>query len=1377
MSCGLALLCLTAQADDYETLKAESIHNPMLWADVPDPDVIRVGDTFYLVSTTMHLMPGAPVMASKDLKNWETVGYIFDKLTDSPKYDLQQGTAYGRGQWATSLKYHNGKFYALLAPNEQGAMGDTYIFSAEKAEGPWTIVSRMRHFHDCSLFFDDDNRVYVIYGTGEMMELKPDLSDVIEGTYQKIFQREEDEKGLLEGSRVIKHNGKYYLLMISHTYAPGRHRREVCYRADDIHGPYEKQVILESEFGGFSYEAQGTIVDTQDGDWYGIIFQDRGGVGRVLTVMPCRWINGWPMLGDENGKVPDTVRPLLSEQPAAAIVKSDEFSDAKLGLHWQWNHNPIDAAWSLTERPGFLRLKTNRVVNTLYLAPNTLTQRMEGPACSGAIVMDCSKMKDGDCAGLAAFNSDTGALTIRKQGKKLVLEMNEQKVELSDKEKEVTNFEEKAIERIELKQSKIWLRIDADFRPQTEHKGFMPGTDLATFYYSLDGEQWTKIGSDYKLGFDWRRFFMGTKFGIFCYATKKQGGYVDIDEFKYTKQHPFQNPALSNQERVENLLSLLTPEEKVGLMMNKSASIDRLGIPSYNWWNEACHGVRQGGYTVYPQPIGMAAAFNAQLVYDVFSQVSDEARANWNRSDHNIFNVPMGEIYYPGNPELTYWCPNVNIFRDPRWGRGQETCGEDPYLNAVLGVQTVLGMQGNDSRYFKTHACAKHYAVHSGPEPLRHSMNVEPTNRDLWETYLPAFKALVKKGNVREVMCAYQRFEGKPCCTSDRLLIDILRNKWGYEGIVVTDCDAINNFYNKGQHETHTDPLSASVDAVLNGTDLECGKVFMSLTEGLKKGYIQEADLDGHLRKTLMGRFELGMFDPADMLPWAKLGPEVISSEQNDALAVQAARESMVLLENRGVLPLSKQIKTIAVVGPNADDAELLNGNYGGTPTEAHTHTLLEGIKALVPEAKVIYRKACELNDDYNTVHHLGDFNGGKGVKVEFYNNRELSGEPAKTDYYKELNFSTFGAWGFAQGVSRDDLSVRISGQYQATFTGEMKYTLMTDNGYVLKVNGEVVEDAKPGNMRGFFRRTVEYKSFTVEAGKTYDVVIEYKHGDGQFALLRGDICERILVDYSDQAKEVSTADAIVIIGGISAQMEGEGGDKETIELPNVQQRLIRAMHDTGRPVVFVNCSGSAIAFGSVEGQYDALLQAWYPGQGGSKALAEVLFGDYNPGGKLPVTFYRSNDDLPDFLDYSMKNRTYRYFTGEPQYAFGYGLSYTSFAVGKATLSAQSMKKDGQVTLTVPVTNTGKCEGTETIQVYVKALDDAGAPIKALKGFQKLTIRPGESQTATITLDGEAFEYYDESIDELSPRAGRYQILYGTSSLDKDLQTINFTVI
>ena len=533
---GIALmLCATVnvQAQPKSDNKSENlitnmIENPMLWADVPDPDVIRVGDTFYLVSTTMHLMPGAPIMKSKDLKNWETVGYIFDKLTDSPKYDLSatEGTVYGRGQWATSLKYHKGKFYALLAPNEQGAMGDTYIFTADKAEGPWKILSRMRHFHDCSLFFDDDDRVYVIYGTGEMMELKQDLSDVIEGTHRHIFKREADETGLLEGSRMIKHNGKYYLMMISHVYAPGRHRREVCYRADNIQGPYEKATILESDFGGFSYEAQGTIVDTEDGDWYGIIFQDRAGVGRVLTVMPCRWIDGWPMLGDEEGKVPARVRPLKSGQPETSIVKADDFGSEKLGLHWQWNHNPVDKAWSLTERPGYLRLKTSRVVPNLYLAPNTLTQRMEGPKCTGAIAMDLSKMKDGDIAGLAAFNDNSTVLAVKKNGKKLTLELSQQSVKLSQREKKVENVDVKVVESVALNTNKIWLRVDANF---------IPRTDIANFSYSLDGKEWQKLGGDFRMTFDWQRFFMGTKFGIFNYATKKTGGYVDIDEFAYNK--------------------------------------------------------------------------------------------------------------------------------------------------------------------------------------------------------------------------------------------------------------------------------------------------------------------------------------------------------------------------------------------------------------------------------------------------------------------------------------------------------------------------------------------------------------------------------------------------------------------------------------------------------------------------------------------------------------------------------------------------------------------------------------------------------------------------------------------------------------------------
>ena len=841
------------------------------------------------------------------------------------------------------------------------------------------------------------------------------------------------------------------------------------------------------------------------------------------------------------------------------------------------------------------------------------------------------------------------------------------------------------------------------------------------------------------------------------------------------ENYPFLDTKLTYEDRVEDLISRLTLEEKVGLMMNKSASVDRLGIPSYNWWSEACHGVVKAGYTVFPQPIGMAAAFNPEMIYDVFSTVSDEARANWNRSERE-FNVPMGAIYYPGNPELTFWCPNVNIFRDPRWGRGQESCGEDPYLNAVLGVQTVLGMQGNDDQYFKTHACAKHYAVHSGPEPMRHRYDASVSMRDLWETYLPAFKALVTKGNVREVMCAYNRYEGIPCCTSDRLLVDILRRKWDFDGIVLTDCDAINNFYNRGQHETHPGPLEASIDAVLNGTDLECGRVFQVLKEAVDKGLLDESVLDGHLRRTLYGRFELGMFDPAEMLPWADLTPDIISSEAHHQLAVQAARESMVLLKNNGILPLSKNLKKIAVVGPNADDSALLDGNYAGSPTPEHTFSFLDGIRNAVPDTEIYYNKVCPLNDDIVTITHLHEFNDGKGVYVEFYNNKNLEGNPDVTGYYDELNFSTFGAYGFADGVNTDDLSIRVTGKYTATFTGTMRYNINTDNGYTLWINGEEVETVTTGSGRGGFGRRVEYKSFEVSEGQTYDVVIEYRRGTDHFATFKADICERNPVEYETVKADVADADVIIVIAGISAQMEGEGGDKATIELPAVQQNLIRAMRATGKPVVVVNSSGSAIAYGCLENDYDALIQAWYPGQGGAQALAEVIFGDYNPGGKLPVTFYASNDDLPDFLDYSMDNRTYRYFRGVPQYAFGYGLSYTTFEIGKAKVKTpkKSLHKDGSIEITIPVTNTGDREGTETIQVYVKALDYPEASIKDLKGFDKLNLKPGESGNAVITLTGESFQYYDPSIDELSTRSGHYQILYGNSSLEKDLQSFEF---
>lgn len=502
---------------------ARRFPNPMLWADVPDPDVIRVGEWFYMVSTTMHLMPGAPVMRSRDLVDWETVSYVFDRLTDSPKYDMQGGTVYGRGQWATSLKYHKGCFYALFAPNDNPG-DDTYIYTTEDPTGRWTLVSRLRHFHDASLFFDDDDRVYVVYGTGQMCELTPDLCLMKPGSDCTLFRREPDETGLLEGSRMVKHDGKYYLLMVS--WPLGRPRRQVCYRADSINGPYEKRTILETEFGGFSYVGQGTIVDAPDGRWYGVIFQDRGGVGRVLTLMPCRWEDGWPILGDRFGHIPTLMdRPVMGGGKHG-IVQSDDFEGPHLKRVWQWNHNPVDEAWSLTERKGWLRLKTSRPAGNLFEAPNTLSQRMEGPLCSATVALDITHLKDGDRAGLAAFNGDSGVLTLLRSGKKTVLVMSEASVSLSDREKAVTDVQEKEVERVPVRRNKVYLRIDADFRP---------GRDMAMFYYSLDNRTWHRIGRDYQMRFDYRRFFMGTRLALFCYATRQTGGYVDIDAFDYKR--------------------------------------------------------------------------------------------------------------------------------------------------------------------------------------------------------------------------------------------------------------------------------------------------------------------------------------------------------------------------------------------------------------------------------------------------------------------------------------------------------------------------------------------------------------------------------------------------------------------------------------------------------------------------------------------------------------------------------------------------------------------------------------------------------------------------------------------------------------------------
>lgn len=847
---------------------------------------------------------------------------------------------------------------------------------------------------------------------------------------------------------------------------------------------------------------------------------------------------------------------------------------------------------------------------------------------------------------------------------------------------------------------------------------------------------------------------------------------------KKQPDYPFRNPDLPIDERIDDLLSRLTPEEKVGQMMNQTPAIERLGIPEYDWWNEALHGVaRAGRATVFPQAIAMAATFDEGALHETFTMVSDEARAKYHQYQK--------DKEYDRYKGLTFWTPNINIFRDPRWGRGMETYGEDPYLTERMGIAVVKGLQGDDPTYFKTHACAKHYAIHSGPEWNRHEFDVSVTPRDLWQTYLPAFEALVKEGNVQEVMCAYNRFEGDPCCSSDKLLIDILRNNWGFEDIILSDCGAINDFWEKDKntprHETHPDAESASADAVLSGTDLECGSSYRSLMQALKDGKIKEEELNVSLSRLLKGRFELGMFDPDERVPYSQIPYSVVESPKHIAKALEMAHKSMVLLKNKNqLLPLDKTIKKIAVVGPNAADSTMLWANYNGFPSK--TVTILEGIRNKVPGTEVIYELGCNHTDDF-VMTDLGSAitsPAGQGFASEFFNNIDFTGEPVHKGLARELHYTTGGNTQFAPNVNLTNFTARFTGEFEAPANGEVEFKLSGNDAFRLFINNEKVAEVWE-NEYGAERKYM----LTAEKGKKYPVKIEYmqRSGSADLNLLVG---VRTPVDSKATAAKVKEADVIVFVGGISPRLEGEEmpvdadgfrkGDRTNMEIPAVQKEMIKALQATGKPVIYVLCTGSALALNWEDANIDAILNAWYGGQEGGTAVADILFGDYNPAGRLPVTFYKSIDQLPDFQDYSMKGRTYRYMTEAPLYPFGYGLSYTAFAYQNAKLSNDKIGKEQSVTLTLDIANTGKRDGDEVAQIYIKNPNDPEGPIKALKAFKRVNVKAGASTPVRIELPSKAFQSFNDQTQAMEVRPGTYQVLYGSSSADKDLKSLPLTI-
>lgn len=829
------------------------------------------------------------------------------------------------------------------------------------------------------------------------------------------------------------------------------------------------------------------------------------------------------------------------------------------------------------------------------------------------------------------------------------------------------------------------------------------------------------------------------------------------------KSFPMWDTKLPIEKRVSDLVSRLSLEEKVAQMLNAAPAVPRLGIPAYDWWNEVLHGVARTPFhvTSYPQAIGMAATWDTNSLKTMADYSALEGRAVHNKA------IELGRTNerYLG---LTYWTPNINIFRDPRWGRGQETYGEDPFLTAKLGAAFVRGLQGSDSKYIKAAACAKHFAVHSGPEPSRHSDNFNPTIYDLWDTYLPAFKELITKTDVAGVMCAYNAVNTQPCCANDLLMNDILKKQWNFKGYVTSDCWAIDDFFK--YHKTHKDATSSAVDAVLHGTDLECGQtVYKTLVDAVKNGLIKEEQLDISLKRLFTVRYRLGMFDPPSMVKYAQTPASVLESPAHQAHALKMARQSVVLLKNENnTLPLKKSIKKIAVLGPNANNRISVLGNYNGTPSKVVS--LLVGLKEKLGNGvEIVYEQAINFTNDtmlvYEDVTDRYSWQGSKGFRVEYYNNRELEGAPVAVKNENKIdNFWQEGQT-IIKGIKANNFSVRYSTDYTSAKDGFISFEIEADDGYRFFVNDSAVINAWQRNRWGARTYKLEIKRDSV-----YKLVLEYWQGEGKanVALRAGNFKK---TGFDEVTGKVKDADVIIYAGGISPQLEGEempvnapgfnGGDRTSVLLPVVQTRLMQALHSTGIPVVFVMMTGSAIAIPWENENIPAIINAWYGGQSAGTAIADVLFGDYNPAGRLPVTFYKSDSDLPPFMSYDMAGRTYRYFKGEALYPFGYGLSYTRFAYSGLRMPSV-LAKNKRVTAEVMVRNTGPRDGEEVVQLYISYPDTKEkAPLKALKAFKRIFLKTGSSQVVSFTLTPEQLSLINETTGALYQPQGKVVLSVG----------------
>ncbi|HUB60549.1 MAG TPA: glycoside hydrolase family 3 C-terminal domain-containing protein [Puia sp.] len=866
-------------------------------------------------------------------------------------------------------------------------------------------------------------------------------------------------------------------------------------------------------------------------------------------------------------------------------------------------------------------------------------------------------------------------------------------------------------------------------------------------------------------------------FGLACHTPNNPATRDTHDTRDTLADLPFRNPGLPIDQRVNDLVSRMTLEEKIGQMMNAAPAIPRLGVPEYNWWNECLHGVARAGLaTVFPQAIGLGAAWDQNMQFRVATAISDEARAK-----HHEFVRKGKRLIYQG---LTFWSPNINIFRDPRWGRGQETYGEDPYLTGRLAVQFIKGLQGDDPKYFKTIATVKHFAVHSGPEPERHFFDARPDERDFRETYLPQFEMGIKEGGAYSVMCAYNRLYGQACCGSSRLLTTILRNEWGFRGYVVSDCGAIDDIYE--HHKIVSTPDSAGALAVRSGCDLECATTFTHLKEAVAKGLVSEQQIDTAVTRLFTARFKLGMFDPADSVKYAQIPYSVVDSKAHKELALEAARKSIVLLKNsNNTLPLNKNLGTIAVIGPNADDPGMLLGNYNGLPS--HAVTPLEGIaKKLGPATTVLYSKGCDLAEGLPSFTRIPaanlSHNGTPGLQANYYNDTGFTGHVLFTTTDSVLD-ANWGDGAPRKDMDDDNFGVKYSGELTPGRSGSYQLGIITTCKVRLYLDDSLIAFTSY-HFRDEYNdpRLCKSVALTLKAGRKYRLraAVSESYGDARVQLVwwRREPARSAQLK-AEAVATVRRADAVILCMGLSARLEGEemdvnidgfkGGDRTTLDLPNVQQDLVRAITATGKPVILVLLNGSALSVNWEDQHLPAIVEAWYPGQAGGTAIADVLFGDYNPAGRLPVTFYTSVKDLPDFGDYAMAGRTYRYYKGHVLYPFGYGLSYTTFhydslqitpPAGPGNPNAGANSRDS-LHLTARVTNTGSLEGDEVAEVYVSALGaKVSVPIRSLRGFQRIHLEPGESKTLQFTIAPDAFTILNDQMQRV-PLAGKYSISVG----------------